>query len=319
MDFSIFEQVTSALTVKSICRPMGPDIPAGTSFEEMVEMDDQGLDPINNPSRVVNSVGDTIGVVWFEDYANAANTFEMLTEEEGAPQFIDDVMQDLEPNRLLSSNTTILDAVKLFTEKGSLYFYVIDINRIVGVLSYKDLFRPIGRIAFLTLALEIEELALDLCQSPKVAEECWLSISDGRKRKSIEIFSDRYRRYPRLKNELRDRISDVELRAAIDDGGDGTPELFWVRAMGTSDVLRLLACTALGDKATMIWKQKLIANTSRGDLLKFFRDLETIRNSCAHPGNDEPPLAHDRLAHFVNDATLMRSSLSEAMRKSADQ
>jgi hypothetical protein len=315
MDFSIFEQVTSALTIKSICRPMGPDIPAGTSFEEMVDMDDQGLDPVSSPSRVVNSDDNTVGVAWFEDYANAANAFEHLTKDEGAPEIIDDVMQDLEANRLLSSNTTILEAVKLFTEKGSLYFYVIDINRIIGVLSYKDLFRPIGRIAFLTLALEIEELALDLCQSPKVAEECWLSISDGRKRKSIEIFSDRYRRYPRLKNELRDRISDVELRAAFDDGRDGTAESFWLRAMGTSDVLRLLACTALSDKATMIWKQKLIEKTSRRDLLKFFRDLETVRNSCAHPGNDEPPLAHDRLAHFVNAANLMRSRLREAIQE----
>jgi hypothetical protein len=73
MNDSIFEQVTSALTIKSICRPMGPDIPAGTSFEDMFLMDDQGLDPINNPSRVIDSDDNTIGIVWWEDYATAGN------------------------------------------------------------------------------------------------------------------------------------------------------------------------------------------------------------------------------------------------------
>jgi hypothetical protein len=124
---------------------MGPDIPAGTSFDDMVEMDDQGLDPISNPSRVVDSDSNTIGVVWFEDYTNAANAFEHLTTDEGVPQFINDVMHDLEPNRLLSSSTTILDVVELFTKRGSLYFYVIDINKIIGVLSYKA---DLGRSRF---------------------------------------------------------------------------------------------------------------------------------------------------------------------------
>jgi hypothetical protein len=85
---------------------------------------------------------------------------------------------------------------------------------------------------------------------------------------------------------------------------------------GKSDVLRLIACTALGDKGTMIWKQKLLTHTSRSEFLRFFHDLQMVRNSCAHPGQDEPPLAQDRLAHFVNSAKLMRNNLREAMERS---
>jgi hypothetical protein len=186
MDTSIFEQITSALTVKSLCSPLGPDIPSRSTGADLNFMTiDDDLDPFNNPSRIIGSDGEVIGIIWFEDYAD-------IDDE----QSVDEVMQELEPNQLLSSDTTILDAVEIFGSKSNRYFYVLRINEIVGVIFYSDLFKPLGRLAFLALALEIEDQALRLCQSASINEKCWQSLSDNRKRKAIELFRRRYGREP---------------------------------------------------------------------------------------------------------------------------
>jgi hypothetical protein len=38
MDTPIFEQITSALTVKTICSPLGPDIPSGSTADDLNDM-----------------------------------------------------------------------------------------------------------------------------------------------------------------------------------------------------------------------------------------------------------------------------------------
>jgi hypothetical protein len=313
MESLIFEQVTSALTVRSICSPMGPDIPAGTTSDELKEMSDEGLDPINYPSRVVDSDNDTVGVVWYGDYA--------FEEDDEGRQWtqIDEVMQHLEPNRLLSSSTTILDAVELFASKDNEYFYVIDINKIIGVLFYTDLFKPIGRLAFLSLALEIEDLAVRLCQSPKLSEKCWLAISDERKRKSIDLFTRRFSRKPCLKLEVRDQIADGDLRDLTEVGLE-KPSLMQIlrNPERQSEMSLLIGCTQLVDKATMLWKQKLITPATRSQVLGVFKELRDVRDSCAHPGNDEELLAKNRLGDFVISAMQMRKNLYEAMQNNRE-
>jgi hypothetical protein len=66
----------------------------------------------------------------------------------------------------------------------------------------------------------------------------------------------------------------------------------------------------------MIWKQKLIAGRSRKDVLSFFDQLKKIRDLCAHPGNESQflqQLPKERLAHFIESARRMRSSLNDSM------
>ncbi|MBR0868157.1 hypothetical protein ACFLEY_00540 [Bradyrhizobium sp. YCK136] len=175
MNWQIFEEVSSALTVRSICSQLGPDIPTGSTDDDLLEMYcDPDLDPFNNPSRVVNSNGSAKGIVWFENYARIENS---------DAHTVDEVMEHLEPNELLSSDTTVLEAVGLFARSTSnRYFYVVHVNEIIGVLFYRDLFKPLGRLAFLALALEIEDLALSLCRSAANRDEAWQALPDGRKR-----------------------------------------------------------------------------------------------------------------------------------------
>jgi hypothetical protein len=216
MDTSAFDQITSSLTVDLICGPLSPDVLAGASSDDVVELfdlsSDPNLDPITNPSRVVDPKGNTVGVLWHGHW------------DVDESEFVDDVMERLEPYQLLSAGTTILDAVELFSARDNAVFYVLHIDQIIGVLRYSDLFHPLGRLAFLALALEIEDLALSLCQFEHERERCWQSISDNRRGKATDLFKLRYGREPKPGQE----------------------------------VDRLIACTAITDKATMIWKQQLI-------------------------------------------------------------
>ncbi len=285
MDTQIFEQIASSLTVKSICGQLGPDVRAGSSIEEVEEYLDPGsdskLDPWNNPSRVIDNDGDLVGILWFKDWCDS----ESEPPFDDAVPTVDDFLEPLEPNEYLSSATTILEAVELFSAKRNAYFYVIYVNEVMGILRYRDLFRPLGRLAFLALALEIEDQALRLCQSATLRERCWLSISDNRKRKAIELF--------KLHN----------------NGSEPKP------AQGGSfvEITELLECTNLADKGTMIWKQQLVTPATRKDVLGFFHDLRKIRDRCAHPGREGVLFSRERLPRFINSAKHMRNSLRESM------
>jgi len=278
----IFEQISSALTVRSICTPLGPDIPSGSTDEDLLDMHcDPGLDPFN-PSRVLGSDGSVVGIVWFESYA--------CLEHEGEARIVDDVMERLNPNEMLSSSTTILEAVELFGSRPNRYFYVVHVNEVIGVLFYRDLFKPLGRLAFLALALEIEDQALALCRSAAINKQAWQSLSDNRRAMAIELFRRRYGREPNQ-----------------EQCSDGLRQIILLKTV--PDLSRLIGCTNLVDKATMIWKLKLVEGASRADVLGFFNDLKDIRDQCAHPGADEELISKDHLAHFVASAKRIRAAL----------
>jgi hypothetical protein len=311
MTLAPFEQISSLLTVGSICSPMGPDLPAHCTAEDLFEMTlEEGLDPLNHPSRVIGLDGRVIGVVWFEDYGTIEAT-------ENKELTVQDVMTRLEPDQLLSSATTVLEAVELFATKENRYYYVIDRNVISGIISYNDLFSPLGRLAFLALALEIEDSALKLCRGPDVAEKCWLSISDSRKRKAIDLFQVRHRRKPRLDERVRALISDEAVREMTDLPqalSDQNTSIAIFGQSDRSDASLLVECTHLADKAIMLWKQRLVPSATRADLLGFFNRLKAIRDKCAHPSEEGTIIPMGELAGFVDSATRIRASLQESMK-----
>ena len=138
---------------------------------------------------------------------------------------------------------------------------------------YRDLFKPLGRLAFLALALEIEDQALKLCQSVPINEQCWFSITDPRKRKALDLFKLRYEREPELKADKGYGISWSLNRLVA-----GLPQL--------PDVSLLIGCTTLIDKARMIWKQQLVDANTLKDVLGFFPPVEqnsgSMRTSFQH-------------------------------------
>jgi hypothetical protein len=294
MEKSVFDEITSALTVQSLCSRLGPDIPSGSPISDLEEiLIDAEVDPMNCPSRIIDADGNVKGVLWYENWSS-------VDEMGEGPGIVDEVAERLEPNEFLSSDTNVLDAVNIFAAKDNRYFYVIWRNEIVGVLFYNDLFKPLGRLAFLALALEIEDLALRLCQAASVIEDCWQSIPENRRRKAAELFKSRHNRDP----NPGESASKKGLASFIQQG----------RII--SDLGLLIECTNIVDKATMIWKRRLISGATRAEVLGLFNDLKEVRDQCAHPGGgqrDLIPKAH--LAHFVNSAKRMRDGLRLAIEK----
>jgi hypothetical protein len=280
MDTEMFKHIASSITVKSICSPVNSNLRACDKIEDLTwEVENKSLDADeHNPWPVRDSDGEMVGLVWPEDVPAH------WSDDPSDPSpVVRDVMTPLPPNRLISSATTILEAVELFgTKSKGEYFYVIHVNEVVGVLRYGDLQHPLARLAFLALALEIEGLALLLCLSD--SHNCWTSLADSRKTKASEQFKIRHG------------------REAPPDAG------FW-------DTRRLIECTYLVDKANMIWKRSLIPAESLREVLAFFHTLQNVRNKCAHPGGDDVAmLPMEKLAKFIHDARVMRENLLASIR-----
>ena len=281
MSTSIFEQVTSSLTVMSICGSLGPDIYEGTPLSELESLlapgEDPNFDPFIDPCPVRNSNGDLVGILDFSDYAEL-DPLDPLDDP-----FVEDVMHLPAPRQLLSSSTTVLEAVEIFPGTSNQSFYIIHGNQVVGYLLYRHLFHPVGLLAFLALALEIEEQALRLCQHPPFREGAWKALSDNRRGKAIEIFRRQYGCEPHPPRKI-DRLID---------------------------------CTQLVDKATIIWKMKLTSPaSSRSELLGFFENLRKIRDFCAHPqrsSSDDGLIPKQKLSEFISNAKSMRDRLNDSL------
>src|SRR5690242_14329640 len=131
MDISAFEQITSSLTVKSVCGPLGPDVPTGTSLYDLEDLldprADPNLDPWNNPSRVVDAAGRVVGILWFGNWNKIDDWDEEPDSEKEQFEFVDEVMECPKPHEFLSAETTILDVIELFS-KGEAIFYITHIN-----------------------------------------------------------------------------------------------------------------------------------------------------------------------------------------------
>src|SRR5438105_4654013 len=103
MDTGLFEDIASTLTVRSICGPLCQDVRSGSTIAEMCgELDPRtnpNLDPFNNPSRVIDDHGRILGIIWFHNYVQ-------LDEAEDHDMTVDEIMELIEPNQLISADTS---------------------------------------------------------------------------------------------------------------------------------------------------------------------------------------------------------------------
>src|SRR6266481_2888062 len=258
MSISVFEQIASSLTVKSVCSPLGPDVQAGSTIGDLLNLNSEGgvSRVIKNDHNVVGML--SWGIAWefdgneeirqviLESYSEFDDIF---SKHSYYGTMVDDVVLRPQLTEFLSSATTIFKAVDLFAKTGIDRFYVLNNNDLVGILNYSDLLsKPICLLAFFALTLEIETLALELCQlDPKASWDC---LSKNRQAEAKEIFEKRHGKEPNSPLELRELIN----------------------------------CTQFCDKGTILWKQRLVEVRSRGELQGTFNKLERVRNQCAHPG-----------------------------------
>ena len=152
------------------------------------------------------------------------------------------------------------------------------------MVRFLDLYKPLGRLAFLALALETERLALKLCQFPSLCERCWCSLGSKKRKTAIEVYRRRNKRDPE-------------------------------REDGKYKPLReLIGFTKFDDKANMISRCRLIPATDLTKIKRHFHTLQNVRNLCAHPSGEfdlEESLPREQLQDHVQSIKDIHSRYSE--------
>lgn len=279
---SVFDHLASSLCVTSICRSFGPDLKIGThvndAYKVLEKYEEPEFDELNDPVRILNDDGLLLGL--FSSASVMNSQVDQYGEGiEGDDFWVEDFVEEIKPSELIGADTTILEAVKIFARDERHRYYIVRRNEIVGYLEYAHLFKPVGRLAFLALALEIEDQARQLCQHHAFREDAWQSLPQGRRERAETLFRERHKKEP-----------------------------------GKHDTRDLIECTYLIDKANMVWKCKLIAGGSRSGLLGTFKKLERLRNFCAHPTSVVPNLSAEELWNLVNEVKNLIVNFEDRLR-----
>ena len=288
MEITNFEKIASSLTVRLVCSRLGPDIKLGPDdyvdeyvgdFADATELsiiDGKLSDDTGGPVRVIETNGTVPAMVRYEAV--------FAISEAGEPFF--KAFEHLRPSDFLSADTSILDAISLFTSRQYDHlFYILEKNNVIGILYYSDIFKPLGRLTFLALALEIEQLALDLCSMLHLTDQCWEALSKNRQAMARAIYKKRHGHPPK-------------------------------KIKGKYALNEFIECTYLIDKANMIWKNRLIRASSRKSVLGFFHRLDEIRDLCAHAHFEyelEEKFPRKRFREFMETARDMKKNLVEAV------
>ena len=269
---STFDRITSLITVGDVATPVGAVVPEDASIEQAfsLAMDhsyDSGRDFMEEIILVENQCGDVIGYILPDHLSGDTESIESLVER-------------FTPSQIVSSDTPLLNAIGLLGESEGYFFFVNKANRIVATFFGDDLYTPLGRLGLLALTLELEAVALDVCQ--RDAERAWNSLNDYRKTKAREI---------------RDRHH-----------GNQRPrcESAW----------SLLNSTHFCDKGTMLQKLGVLPDFKS---VKVIRKAKQLRDFCAHPTGDaqKHPIPPGELPQVVGECRKLIESLRSLTNRTA--
>ena len=177
----------------------------------------------------------------------------------------------------------------------------------LGIVRFIDLYKPLGRLALLALALETERLALALCQLSKVSERCWSSLNHSKRKLAKEKYRMRFERNP----ELEDDTTPQRPKTPAD-----AMDLFIARGRKYRLLADLIGMTNLDDKFNMIAScKKLIPPSELLKIKRHFHTLKKARDLCAHPSEEVElvkALPRELLLDFVVYGRQVHASLKKA-------
>jgi len=240
-NLNAYQHLSSSFKVRDICKPFISTYDIELSVAQV--WDDWFVDTFAD-----ESAGDPMDHLALVSKNNKIIGF-LFPEDLMADKMIQDVYTQLDPEIILSSDTTIIEFAKIVSTSEHNIYFVIHANEFVGWVSYRSLNKAPFHLCLLTLILALEQyLLFVLLTSPKAAFE---NLSDGRKEKAKNLHA--FKRY------------------GLDENGQ--PYL--------ND---LLECTLLIDKIEMVrlhpdLKEFFPAAKNR----KTSKIAEETRNRIAHP------------------------------------
>lgn len=272
---SHFRQLAYLITIEDICSPFLTTLDADRSVArelwEEWEIDlclERGLDPMAQIA-LVERRGEIQGWIGYD----------MLETD----RTIFDCMERIPPDMILTSDTSLVEAVAVFGTSSRPFFLVLKGNRFIGWLSYTDLHKLPLRLCLFAMLINIERLLLDVALISPQASIGFLS--EGRLKKAGEIYSIRQYNY--------------------DEKGKPYNG-------------RLLECTTIVDKILIARKFTNVREMVRTlDNAKFCAELEKLRNEIAHARLEERSsslLTRERLWPFIEWAETLESELEEFLK-----
>ena len=255
----IFERFATLVTVADLATPLGPDLQSEMAIEDAIyalesACETGSYDPVSRCSLVFEG-GKVIGCLKVHDL-HAAETRKLSR-----------LAHKIDPLTLISSDMSAIAFATLCCESDVPLFFVLDGNRLIGTVSYSDLYSAPFRLCLFGLTLQLEEAALFvLQQNPDLSIN---SLSDGRKAKASEV-------------------------ATLRSG-----------KTAASTTRFLVGCTTFIDKFTMLSKTTELVGFEKKQLREIFSSAERVRNYCAHPDGDDRNSAIEKkdLKSFM-DATI---------------
>ena len=242
---SIFRKLANLISVSDIYTPFLSKFESNRSVADVNEewsidlCSEHDFDPMNQIGLVI-TCGKIDGWIGFD----------ML---ESNKKLID-CIEKIDTDAILSSDTSIIDALTVFSKKSHPFFFIIKGDHFIGWLSYQDMMhKPPLRLCLFAMLLHLEKLMLDVVLlTPRISVEL---LSPGRFIKAKDIYLQR--------------------GFNLDDQNNPYNS-------------QLLECTAICDKFTIIQKNKSVLELIPSLKNKKICNIaEKLRNEIAHPGFEE--------------------------------
>lgn len=258
---SHFLKLAQLLTVGDICTPFLYKFDINESTEVVFEgfgelCFEGGLDPMEQIALATKD-GETEGLVYYEMLYTEKKFSECLTE--------------IKPDAIMSSSTSLINAVRAFSNSSHPVFLILHEKWFKGWLTYKNLHTPAFRYCLLAMLITLEQTILDTILSfPNESIKC---LTDGRLTKAKELYIIRKYNY--------------------NDKNETFPS-------------KLLECTTFIDKFSILRKLIKTGVIKAIPVLEdkeFCRVAEKLRNEIAHPGLEEQSselLSRKMLWHFID-------------------
>jgi len=240
---SAFNRMASLITAKELQRPFG-----GYYRDTLITAEnDQGLPMWEDEGDyciVTNDEGNNVGVIYLPDFQIDASCGDYDGKR------LSEICDSIDPNHIISSNTTALRIAEVFTEKDADLLLVIDGDRITGTIKYEDLYQMEFIMCLFVMTLSFEEAALQMIRVQAKGPDWWKCLPPNRQENTLKLYKRRYNK-----------------------SLEGCKELPY------DDLLECMTCC---DKQKIIHKLNLLKEFKRSEIDTIFSRVERMRNDCAH-------------------------------------
>jgi len=268
---STFEELSKLIMVSDICEPFIGEFDKSQSVESVWEewiqdlCDEKALDPMDQ-FALVKSNQKIIGWIGFEDLDSSKKT-------------LCECMEPIRGSVLISSDTPLLEAIRVVCRSNDFIFLVLKGNQFIGWVYYNHFHKLPFRMCLFSLLIDLEEMLLKIIKyDPTSFLE---KLTPGRLDKAKEIYKKR--RYS-LNKESKEYNS------------------------------KLIECTQFCDKFTMLREDPVIVKKFPSINNKFGNEAEKIRNDIAHPKGEKSgalPIKKEKLIPFIEWAEELRQQLDD--------